>query len=239
MTTTLETTGERSTLRFERQLEHDIDRVWRAVTDPDELVQWFPSAVIYEPRPGAPMHFDFGGTHGIDVLPGEVREWEPPRVFAFRWDEDELRFELEPAPGGGTKLVFTHSFPHEAGKPARDAAGWSACFERFDALLAGGPPPPEGTWAQHHEDYLARFGELSVEGPEGTRRVRLRGRALKYERRTAVLVELDDLPGVLIVRDRDVPLRDGAAVEVREGTVETPGELVTEGVLRDPLAARR
>src|SRR5262249_361730 len=49
MTATLDIGNGRSTLRFDRLLAHSRDRVWIAVTDPGELVQWFPTAVVYEP----------------------------------------------------------------------------------------------------------------------------------------------------------------------------------------------
>ena len=54
-------------------------------------------------------------------------EWDPPRVFAFAWGEDVLRFELA-EDGDGTALVFTHAFAHQPGKPARDGAGWATCL---------------------------------------------------------------------------------------------------------------
>src|SRR6201999_2610073 len=153
----------RSTLRFERHLRHPPTRVWQAITDPAELREWFPADVIYEPRAGAPMQFDFGGAHGQDVWPGEVLAYEAPRVFAFLWGTDELRFELTGTDDPpATTLVFTHAFAHEPGKPARDAAGWEACFEGFDRLLdgAGAEAAPARddmrAWARHHEADLAR-----------------------------------------------------------------------------------
>jgi uncharacterized protein YndB with AHSA1/START domain len=228
MTATLQTDGPRATLRFERELHHGLDRVWRAVTDPAELRAWFPAEVVYEPRPGAPMQFDFGGEHGIDVWPGEVLEFDPPRAFAFLWGEDTLRFELAPA-GGGTRLVFTHAFDHQPGKPARDAAGWEACFEAFDALLAG-EPKPEPSWANHAERYSAEFGDLTLDD----RPIRLTGPYHDLDGRTAVSVSFDGQPGVLI----GAKLEDGAPVEVRAGTVDAPGETMAEGPLRDPVAVR-
>ena len=238
MTATLHPGHDRSTLRFERRLNHGVERVWLAVTDPDELVQWFPSAVVYEPRVGASMRFDFGGKYGLDPLPGEVVEWDPPRVFAFAWGEDLLRFELSPTGDTGTLLVFTHSFSHEPGKPARDAAGWEACFEAFDALLDG-RERPDGSerWAAHHDAYVKQFGELTLEADGVERHVRLRGPLVEADDRPAVLVTLGDVDGVLIVRDRDAAFQDGAAIEVREGTTDEPGALLAEGVLHDPLAA--
>jgi uncharacterized protein YndB with AHSA1/START domain len=237
MTATLDIGDGRSTLRFDRVIGHSRDRVWRAVTDPDELKAWFPTAVIYEPRVGAPMQFDFGGQHGLDVWPGEVLEWDPPSVFAFAWAKDVLRFELSDE-GDATRLVFTHSFAHEPGKEARDAAGWEACFEAFDALLEGSDDVAAGDWARHHEDHVALFGELALEGPSGLASLRLQGPYMEVDGRPAVSVQMDDTSGVLVVRDEGRALEDGAPVEVRSGTVEEPGEAVAGGVLRDPLAGR-
>ena len=40
----------RPALRFERSIPHSVERVWRAITEPGEMGQWFPAAVEYEPR---------------------------------------------------------------------------------------------------------------------------------------------------------------------------------------------
>jgi uncharacterized protein YndB with AHSA1/START domain len=237
MTATLDIANGRSTLRFERLLNHSRARVWRAVTDPDELRQWFPTAVVYEPRVGGSMQFDFGGRHGLDAWPGEVLEWDPPNVFAFAWGKDVVRFELAEE-GDGTRLVFTHSFAHEPGKEARDAAGWEACFEAFDALLAGDSDLQPGDWARHLDAHAPLFGELALEAPDGVVRLRLQGPYMEVDGRPAVSVRLGDESGVLVVRDEGRPLEDGAPVEVRSGTVEEPGEPLADGVLRDPLAGR-
>jgi uncharacterized protein YndB with AHSA1/START domain len=238
MTATLQTTADgRETLRFERRLAHPPERVWRAVTDPAELRQWFPTEVVYEPRVGAPMQFDFGGEHGLDVWPGEVLEFDPPRVFAFAWAEDVLRFEVSAAEGG-TLLVFTHNFPHQAGKPARDAAGWETCLEAFAGLLDGTAAPPDpGAWSRHAEAYVERFGALAVDGGGDAQSVWLQGPYVELDGRAAVAVRMGDRTGVMVVRDPGRPLEDGAGVEVRSGTVDAPGDVVVAGALRDPLAA--
>jgi uncharacterized protein YndB with AHSA1/START domain len=225
--------GEQRTLRFERHLRHGVDRVWRAVTEPGELAAWFPAAVIYEQRAGAPMQFDFGGMHGQDVWPGEVLEWDPPRAFAFRWGTDDLRFVLEPgADSDTTILIFTHTFAHEPGKPARDAAGWESCLDELLQHLGGGDTVGRGgtTWAAHHLDYLGRFGDLTV----GDRRVRLQGppRDVGDRRGIDVLVGEGDEPGVLV----GAAFADGAPVEILTGSVESPGAVVATGTLHDPLA---
>lgn len=231
---TLERGENHSTLRFERHLHHGIERVWRAVTEPDELAAWFPAAVIYEQRQGGPMQFDFGGMHGQDVWPGEVLEWDPPRAFAFRWGTDDLRFVLQPAGEAGdtTILVFTHTFRHEPGKPARDAAGWESCLDELMTHLGGGETAGRGgtTWPEHHVAYLAAFGDLTVDG----RRVRLQGPPRDVGGRIGIDVTVGDAdePGVLV----GATIEDGADVEILAGSVDAPGDVVAGGVLRDPLA---
>lgn len=39
----------RPAVRFERTYAHSVDRVWAAVSDPEELAHWFPSSVEISP----------------------------------------------------------------------------------------------------------------------------------------------------------------------------------------------
>ena len=147
----------RPALRFERSLPHPADKVWRAITDPAEMRQWFPAAVDYEQRVGAPMSFRFDDP---DAPPtdGEVTELDPPRLFAFDWGGEGLRFELEPA-GDGCRLLFTH-FLSERIQAARDAAGWETCLAELDRLLAGEAAEAPGIgvtpeWRELYDKYVA------------------------------------------------------------------------------------
>ncbi len=61
----------RPTVRVERRYPHPIDKVWRAVTTPEHLGQWFPSPVEIDLRPGGSMRFGGfswrrGGRHRRD-----------------------------------------------------------------------------------------------------------------------------------------------------------------------------
>jgi uncharacterized protein YndB with AHSA1/START domain len=136
MNGTLETIDSGFILRFERRLDHPVERVWRAITDPNDLRHWFPQSE-----------------------PLQVTQSEPPRLLAGTWYGDALRFELRPD-GEGCVLVFTHAFA-EREKAARDAAGWDSCFTRFDALLAGQPQSETESlehWPETHERYAQNFG---------------------------------------------------------------------------------
>jgi uncharacterized protein YndB with AHSA1/START domain len=148
----------RSVLRMERRLAHPQEKVWRAITQPEHLVHWFPGAMAMELRPGAPITFtdtsEKGDLTGED-LAGQVLEVDPPRLFAFLWSGEHLRFELRPD-GDGTVLLFTHAFDDRPGA-GMFAAGWDGCFTLLAGLLDG-TPAQEPSWQQAHERYAQRFG---------------------------------------------------------------------------------
>lgn len=139
----------RPVLRFERVLAHPPERVWRVVTEPAELAHWFPAAVAID---GREMTFSFPD----QVTTGEVLESDPPRVFAFRWHTDVLRFELLPHERG-CLLVFTHVLGDEHGA-ARNAAGWDTCLAGLEARLADRSFEPPADVLGRMEHYLREFG---------------------------------------------------------------------------------
>jgi uncharacterized protein YndB with AHSA1/START domain len=144
----------RKTIRFERRLQVGIERVWRAVTDPDEMRSWFPSAVVGERKVGATLRFPFDeNVH--EAFEGRVLEWDPMNVFAFSWNGDDLRIELS-SDGDATNLVFTHALD-DLTAAARTASGWEACLAGLDAHL-GGPTPSPDIWKEYYPIYLGRMG---------------------------------------------------------------------------------
>jgi len=155
---TLTRRGERPELRFRRRLAHPPEAVWRALTEPDQLERWFPTTIDGERVAGAALSF----SHRDVPLPpfdGEMLAYDPPRLLALRWGEDELRFELEPDGEGGTVLTLTDTIG-ELGKAARDGAGWHVCLDMLgEALGAGGGDTAAGDrWRAVHSGYVERFG---------------------------------------------------------------------------------
>ena len=141
---TYETVDGRPALRFERRLPHPVELVWRAVTEPAELAHWFPALVERDLRPGGSMTFTFADG-GIPPSEGEVTELDPPRLFAFTWGDEELRFELEElADGAGCLLRFTQVL-EERDQAANNAAGWHVCFAQLELHLRGEPAEAPGT----------------------------------------------------------------------------------------------
>ncbi len=155
-------------LRFERELAHPVEKVWRAVTEPAHLAAWFPTTIEGERERGAALRFSFpnGEAPSFD---GEMLTYEPPRLLEFRWGVDIIRLELIPA-GDATMLILSDTFD-EQGKAARDGAGWHTCLDAL-ALHLGGDPDPRralGGWNEVHPRYVERFGPAAstIDPPEG------------------------------------------------------------------------
>jgi uncharacterized protein YndB with AHSA1/START domain len=142
-------------VRFERRLSQPPERVWRAITEPEELAAWFPDTIEGEFGPGAEVRFPKFVEMGLPAV-GKVTEFDPPRLLAFTWGTSTLRFELE-AEGDGCLLVFMDSLPRA--ESAKNAAGWEVCLDRLEARLAGkdAEEPPESDWSELHEHYASRF----------------------------------------------------------------------------------
>lgn len=156
MNVTMRDTETRHILSFERRLAHPIEKVWRAITEAEQLRAWFPAAVEGERAVGATLRFIFAG----DAAPpseGEIIAFEPPHLLEFTWSGEVLRWELSPEEHG-CLLRFTHIFDDRAGA-ASFASGWHGCLDALDLLLAGQPTDGTGDgWRERHEHYFAQFG---------------------------------------------------------------------------------
>lgn len=90
MNGTLRTADGRCVLRFERTLNHPVDKVWRAITDPEELKHWFPAGIEADWRQGGELRWVWGGDEP-DLL-GTITEWDPPHRWAHDVNGETLRF---------------------------------------------------------------------------------------------------------------------------------------------------
>jgi uncharacterized protein YndB with AHSA1/START domain len=89
-------------LMIEREvlIEAPVDVVWRLITEPDQLTQWFADRVDLVVEPGARGFMEFGDQGG----PVAVEAVEPPERFAFRWNYPP---GAEPEPGNSVLVEFT------------------------------------------------------------------------------------------------------------------------------------
>ena len=135
---TYETIDGRPALHFERRLRHPVERVWRAISETDDLRRWFPDA-------------------GEGEIRRDVLVAEPPSRLVCAWYDHELRFALEPD-GDGTVLRLV-ALLSEREAAARDMAGWHVCLDRLQQALDAGDavaPGPDATpeWSALYDLYV-------------------------------------------------------------------------------------
>ena len=131
-----------------------IERVFRAWTDPAQLVEWFgPHGMTnthceLDLRVGGAWRLQGEGLGTRRAVSGEYLEVEPPRCLVFTWawhergdfaapreHETVLTLVFKPV-GDRTEMTLTHG-------PFRDRTGvdnhhhgWTGSFDKLEALLA-------------------------------------------------------------------------------------------------------
>jgi uncharacterized protein YndB with AHSA1/START domain len=134
-------------------IEAPAEVVWRTITEPDQMSQWFADRVELVIEPGAHGYMGFGDQGG----PVVVETVDPPVRFSFRWNHPRGE---EPAAGNSMLVEFTLT-PEgdertrlrvaESGHELRDwpeaekqryadehQEGWAEYLDRLAAVLAKG-----------------------------------------------------------------------------------------------------
>jgi uncharacterized protein YndB with AHSA1/START domain len=153
---------------FERLLPGPIERVWSYLVDSDKRGKWF-AAGETEPRAGgnvefrfkhadlspirAPIPEKFKEMENGHVSSGKVTRYEPPRLLAFDWlDEDgtssEVVFELSQQ-GNDVLLVLTHHRLKDRQEMLNVAGGWHTHLAILEDNLRGVTPRP--FWSAHEK----------------------------------------------------------------------------------------
>jgi uncharacterized protein YndB with AHSA1/START domain len=121
--------------RIVQVVEDTAPRVWAALTEPEQLVQWLAPGEI-ELRPGGAARLNFADS-GI-VIDSTVTTVEPIRRLEYSWSgpgepERPIRWRLEPD-GETVRLTLTIAVPANE-DIGRSAAGWAAHLEMLAAAL--------------------------------------------------------------------------------------------------------
>jgi uncharacterized protein YndB with AHSA1/START domain len=123
----MEAEMEYASIEREIQVEASPEVVYKVISTPDHMREWWPDDAEIEAVPGATGTIAFGdrSTPDAKVVPLTVTEADPPRRFAFRWAYQEglaaapgnsmlVTFDLAPS-GDGTLLRFTETGFRERG----------------------------------------------------------------------------------------------------------------------------
>ena len=165
---------DRRTIKYVRIYPHPIERVWRAITDKNEVAQWFIGFAEFDVRLGGSVRWE--DPHTVE---GVVRQLEPPFLFEYGPLpplDGYLRWELE-ATDGGTRMTFTQRFPvgfrqgPVVGDPGGDlpggpdtpwrigfVSGWHGFWDLLGDYLDTGNkvwPPDEEEHDPHIDEYRA------------------------------------------------------------------------------------
>jgi uncharacterized protein YndB with AHSA1/START domain len=159
--------GDYWTLVLVRELRHSPEKVWRALTDPEQLREWSPFDADKNLGAVGPVRLTTVGAPEDFGAASVVTRAEEPRLLEYQWGGRDVRWELE-ALGQGTRLTLWASIDRRF--IAMGAAGWHLCVDVMDQMLAGEPLgrivagdalQNEG-WQRLNAEYSQRFG---VEAP--------------------------------------------------------------------------
>lgn len=141
-------------IRFDLLLEHEIDKVWAALTEPQQLVKWLADADI-ELTIGAQLQLRFSNTGS--VINGQVTQVEPPHLLEFTWTSPGeaaslVRWELAQEQEG-TRLILKHTL-NTCSHLAEMLAGWHTHLEGLPSAILGNHVDwPWERWHETHDLY--------------------------------------------------------------------------------------
>lgn len=170
---TVEEVGGKHVLRYERRLNHPVERVWTALTHPDELAGWLAAAEELELTEGGrialrwlnvPEDWSEWEKQGVEtsdgtaeVVRGTITRLDPPRLIEYDTDlMGRMRWELR-ADGGACVLTFTNTAELPDGHPPEQTlAGWHIHLDHLAEALEGRPVE----WSTWTEDYMGEWAAI-------------------------------------------------------------------------------
>jgi uncharacterized protein YndB with AHSA1/START domain len=132
-------------IEFTKQIDAPPQRVFRALTDSDELARWFASSAESDPRTGGEyvLHFEFDDEARNHTYAGRYEDVTPSERVRYPWNgqfgDTTVEFVLRPA-AAGTKLTLIHSGWSDTAEESRQMheQGWSFFLDNLDRYVTGG-----------------------------------------------------------------------------------------------------
>jgi uncharacterized protein YndB with AHSA1/START domain len=126
---------ENGNVRHEVRLSHPIERVWKAISDREQLGAWLMTS-DFEPRVGHQFHFDISPEQGT-TFACEVVALDPPHRMQWQWIIDDVpttvTIDLR-ADGDITVLNLEHGDIPTGPRVGFDK-GWAEKFDALDLVL--------------------------------------------------------------------------------------------------------
>jgi uncharacterized protein YndB with AHSA1/START domain len=151
------------TLVFVRDVSHPPERVWAALTDPEQLREWAPFTADRDLGTVGDATLTMIDEDTREDLAAVVSRAERPTVLEYTWGADRARWELA-ATESGTRLTLRHTVSDEDWVP-KIAAGWHICLAVAERLLDEDPVGPirgenarNFGWQELHDAYAEKLG---------------------------------------------------------------------------------
>jgi uncharacterized protein YndB with AHSA1/START domain len=148
-------------ISFERRLAHPVDRVWDALTRPEELIAWWGDADVELAEGG---RFDVRWLNTDDEgnaaeMHATIATLEPRRLLVH----GRLRWELTPD-GDGTLLSFRSTVELDPEFVTNVPAGWHFHLDALQRHLEGGSTDLVEIpgWEEIHARYVGEGGSSSA-----------------------------------------------------------------------------
>jgi uncharacterized protein YndB with AHSA1/START domain len=146
-----------SSVRFERILDHSVERVWAALTEPDQLSVWLGQATVEGGAGGTIILQMTGATNG-----GKILQWKENMLLEYEWYKDSIvRWELLKEGVGRCRLIFT-TLQVVSSQVEGAAIGWHFHMDALGIMLDGGTVPYKyavAHWADLSRPVSARYAE--------------------------------------------------------------------------------
>jgi uncharacterized protein YndB with AHSA1/START domain len=142
---------------IERVYNAPIEKVWKAITDKDQMKQWYFDIPAFNPEPGCEFSFSASNEGRIYIHLCKITEVVKGRKIAYSWTYKDtpghsvVTWELFPE-GDKTKLRLTHegieTFPQDKPDYAKEnfVMGWTHIVgTSLMKFLEGQHQPAEAT----------------------------------------------------------------------------------------------
>lgn len=155
--------GPNRRIELKRVIRAPIRKVWDAITDPEQVKQWWGAGTV-EAREGGRVCLQGDGECDPDApsLDGRVKVCLPPHVFEFTWNEAYdpaeglVRFDLIELDEATTLVTLVNVVPDSDRTAA--AIGWHVLMDRLRDVVHGEVPVPE---AERTEELSKVYADVS------------------------------------------------------------------------------
>ena len=125
------------TMTFERESKHTAGKLWRSITNSEEVSRWMKYPAKIELRVGGDYYLDFSRSNA-GALDGVIVRVEPERRLAYVWGLSVLEWTIEPTDEGCRYEFVHHGQPPPADVGEEDIpVGWHLWLDDLHAHLDG------------------------------------------------------------------------------------------------------